>query len=117
MKAIIYYCGGQDYIDRETDIFLDYLIGEKEIELSRIPNVGEKINIRTHGVVLEGEVTQIYTWFSEPHKNIKEEAWGEQYGISVSDWEIIDRYDRAEAKVWKDKAIAWHKRYNQNDID
>ena len=113
MKATIYFCGCQDYIDRDTEIFLDYLMGYKEIELSRIPNKGEVMNFRIHGVVLEGEVTQIYTWFSEPHEKIKEESWGEQYGISVGEWEIIDFYDREESNVWKKKALAWHRKYNE----
>jgi hypothetical protein len=115
MKAILYYCSSADYVGEDSDALMDYLVGYKELELDRIPNTGEVITIATHGVTLEGKVTQVYTNINEPHKNIKEEAWGVRYGIAVNEWEIVDYYDREEATEYREKAKAWRKRFRHND--
>ena len=115
MKAILYYCSSADCVGEDSDALMDYLVGDKELELDRIPNIGEVITISTHGVTLEGNVTQVFTNINEPHKNIKEEAWGVRYGIAVNDWEIVDYYDREEANEYKEKAKAWRRRFRHND--
>ena len=115
MKAILYYCSSAEQVSMDNEVFMEFLVGEKELELDRIPNTGEMITIATHGVTLEGEVTLVFTNIREPHKNLKEEAWGVWYGISVNEWEIIDYYDREEAKEYREKAKAWRKRFRHND--
>lgn len=115
MKAILYYCSSADNVSEDSDAMMDYLVGDKELELDRIPNTGEVITISTHGVTLEGKVTQVFTNINEPHKNIKEEAWGVRYGIAVNEWEIVDYYDREEANEYKEKAKAWRRRFSHND--
>jgi hypothetical protein len=108
MKAILYYCSSADCVGEDSDALMDYLVGDKELELDRIPNIGEVITIATHGVTLEGNVTQVFT-------NIKEEAWGVRYGIAVNEWEIVDYYDREEANEYREKAKAWRNRFRHND--
>jgi hypothetical protein len=115
MKATLYYCSSADHVSEDSDALMDYLVGDKELELDRIPNTGEVITISTHGVTLEGTVTQVFTNINEPHKNIKEEAWGVRYGIAVNEWEIVDYYDREEAKEYREKAKAWRNRFRHND--
>lgn len=75
------------------------------------------ITVATHGVTLEGEVTLVFTNINEPHKNIKEEAWGVRYGIAVNEWEIVDYYDREEATEYRVKAKAWRNRFRHSDED
>ena len=115
MKAILYFCSSADCVGEDSDALMDYLVGDKELELDRIPNIGEVITISTHGVTLEGNVTQVFTNINEPHKNIKKEAWGVRYGIAVNEWEIVDYYDREEATEYREKAKAWRKRFRHND--
>lgn len=115
MKATLYFCSSADHVGEDNDALMDYLVGYKELELDRIPNAGDVITIATHGVTLEGKVTQVFTNINEPHKNIKEEAWGVRYGIAVNDWEIVDYYDREEANEYKEKAKAWRRRFRHND--
>lgn len=115
MKAILYYCSSADYVGEDNDAMMDYLVGDKELELDRIPNTGEVITISTHGVTLEGTVTQVFTNINEPHKNIKKEVWGVRYGIAVNEWEIVDYYDREEANEYREKAKAWRNRFRHND--
>lgn len=115
MKATIYYCSSSAHVSDDSDTLMDYLVGEKELELDRIPNIGEVITISTHGVTMEGTVSQVYTNINEPHKNIKEEAWGVRYGIAVNDWEIVDYYDREEATEYREKAKAWRNRFRHYD--
>jgi hypothetical protein len=117
MKAILYFCSSADCVSEDSDALMDYLVGYKELELDRIPNTGEVITIATHGVTLEGKVTQVYTNINEPHKNIKEEAWGVRYGIAVNEWEIVDYYDREEAMEYREKAKAWRNRFRHSDED
>jgi hypothetical protein len=38
-----------------------------------------------------------------------------RYGIAVNEWEIVDYYDREEAKEYRKKAKAWRNRFRHND--
>lgn len=117
MKATLYFCSSAGHVSEDSDALMDYLVGDKELELDRIPNTGEVITISTHGVTLEGTVTQVYTNINEPHKNIKEKAWGVRYGIAVNDWEIVDYYDMEEVDEYREKAKAWRNRFRLDNDD
>lgn len=99
MRVIIYFCGTEDYVSAEDERLIECLVAERELDLARVPGKGEMINLRTNGVWIEGEVTQVYTHFNEPHHNIRERAWGEYYGISTDDWEILEVYDNIEERL------------------
>lgn len=38
MKAILYYCSSADHVCEDSDALMDYLVGDKELELDRIPH-------------------------------------------------------------------------------
>ena len=90
--------------DTENDFVIEYIVDGTELELSRVPNIGEEFNLWMYGYWLQGKVGYVSTDYCKPHPNIKERAWGEHYCVGVKDWEIMDVYDDKEAEEWRMKA-------------
>lgn len=103
MKVTIFFNGA---INRhnEDEFVMEYIVEGTELELSRVPNIGEVFNLWICGYWLQGKVAYVETAYCMPHPNIKERAWGEQYGVGVKDWEIMDVYSEDEAEEWRLKA-------------
>lgn len=90
MRVTLYYAGSKmDY----EDVDLEDLINYMTIELQRVPNVGEEISLHFDKYWLNAKVCQVYTNWVEPNNNtFRESSWGDNYGISLTDIEIMEQY-------------------------
>ena len=96
LKVMI-YCAGN-----KSEAFLDEyemekLLNWREIELPRIPNIGEIFDIVIDDYRIEGKVGMVYTNYCQPgNKNIKESCWGCDFGLMLSELEVIDYFGKKE---------------------
>lgn len=85
MKVRIYYGDANEIISK--------LIDNLDIELSRVPNVGESLSLWVEDYWLDMKVRQVFTNYCIPgNPHIKERAWGEGYAVFVDDVMIVEEY-------------------------
>ena len=91
MKVMIYYAGCVERVEKNDEI--EDLINWTEIELERVPQRGEMVDLWLGDYWLQGTVTHVYTAYCPPNNpHIKERAWGDRYAISVGDIDIMEYY-------------------------
>lgn len=94
MRIVIYYGGNRVGRNDNYDELMR-LLEYTEIEMSRVPNKGEVLTLYLENYCIDMKVTQVFPHYCpEGNEFIKERAWGEWYGISVDEAEIIDVYGK-----------------------
>ena len=90
MKCTLYYHGAKYKAQdtRETE----ELINDIEIELSRVPNVGETIHLHWEECWIEARVRDVSTHYYQPCDFYKRTAWYDSYVILLDNVEIIEKY-------------------------
>lgn len=89
MKVTLFF-GGMKRRDSEIGCKVEDLLNFQTIELSRIPNVGEVMNITIGDYALCGKVKQVFTTWNEPgNPHIKEGYHGESYSIMLDELENV----------------------------
>ena len=92
MKIILYY-GGNSKKDTDDYDRLMELLEFTEIEMERVPNKGETITLYLEDCRITADVTHVYPHYCPVgNKFIRERAWGESYGISLDNAEIVECY-------------------------
>ncbi len=91
MRVTLYYAGEKRY---HNHVNLEKLINYMTIELQRVPNVGEEVSLMFDKYWINAKVAQVYTnWTERGNERFRESAWGDRYGISLTDIEIIEKYE------------------------
>lgn len=89
MKVTLFF-GGMKNRDSDIGPEVEDILNYQVIELSRVPNVGEIINIVIGDFSLSGRIEQVFTTWREPgNKHIKEGYHGEDYAIMINEIENI----------------------------
>ena len=84
------FFGGMKNRDSNIAVEVEEAMNFRTMELSRIPNVGEVMNITIEDFALCGKVEQVFTTWNEPgNRHIKEGCHGESYAIMVKDLEHV----------------------------
>ena len=84
----------------KRDYFLDgyqmqKLLNWRVIELSRVPNIGEIIDMVIGDYSIEGKVQMVYTNYCEPgNPNSDESSWGYSYALLLGELEVIDYFGK-----------------------
>lgn len=95
MKVTLYYGGAADRVSDVDDVEMENLILFREIELARVPNVGEDMTLNIGDYYIEAEVRDVFTNYCEPgNPHIKERFHGDRYAITLHRCRIIERYKR-----------------------
>ena len=91
MRVILYYAGEKR---DHNHVNLEELINYMTIELQRVPNVGETVSLMFDKYWINAKVAHVYTSWVEPgNERFKESAWGDRYAISLTDIEIMEKYE------------------------
>ena len=95
MRVTLYYDGAADRASYDDELVMEELILFREIELARVPNVGEDVLLRIGDYDIEGEVKHVFTNYCEPgNPHIKERYHGDSYAITLHRCAIIERHNR-----------------------
>lgn len=85
MKVTLFF-GGMKNRDSDIGPEVEDILNYQVIELSRVPNMGEIINIAIGDFSFSGRIAQVFTTWLEPgNKHIKEGHHGEQYAIMIDE--------------------------------
>lgn len=94
MKVTLYYGGAADRAN-DDDVEMEDLILFREIELARVPNVGEDVTLHIGDYHIEAEVRGVITNYCEPgNPHMKESFHGDSYAITLHKCRVADRYKR-----------------------
>lgn len=95
MKVTLYYEGAADRVSDGDDVEMENLILFREIELARVPNVGEDVLLRIGDYDIEAVVKHVFTNYCEPgNPHIKERYHGDSYAITLHRCRIVEKYKR-----------------------
>lgn len=94
MKVTLYYGGAADRAN-DDDVEMEDLILFREIELARVPNVGEDVILHIGDYMIEAEVKDVFTSYCEPgNPHIKERFHGDSYAMTLHRCRVIERYNK-----------------------
>lgn len=95
MKVTLYYGGAADRAICDDDLVMEELILFREIELARVPNVGEDMLLRIGDYDIEAVVKYVFTNYCEPgNPHIKDCYHGDSYAITLHKCAICERHNR-----------------------
>lgn len=95
MKVTLYYEGAADRVSNDDDVEMEDLILFREIELARVPNIGEDVFLRIGDYDIEAVVKRVFTNYCEPgNPHIKERFHGDSYAMTLHRCRIIEKYNR-----------------------
>lgn len=95
MKVTLYYGGAADRVSDGDDLEMENIILFREIELARVPNVGEDMTLHMGDYMIDAEVKDVFTHYCEPGNPHKKESFhGDSYAITLHRCRIVDRYKR-----------------------
>lgn len=92
MKATLFAIG---FADEEYGCEIEDMVNFTTLDLPRIPNKGEMMQLWIDDAWVEARVADVCTNFKErgnPH--IKESAWGVDFTISLDRCEIVEWYKK-----------------------
>ena len=88
MRIVIYYGGNTKGKDEDQDLLIE-LLEFTEIEMERVPQVGERLCLYLDHYRVYADVTNVYPSYSpQGFPFIKKRAWGESCAIQLDNAEI-----------------------------
>ena len=90
-EVLLMYCGNHNKPDDDYDL-LDMLLDRTKVQMNRVPQRGEGVNLLIDNYHVFFEVGQVYTTL-----DVTDDKHFEKYRIWISDAEIVEEFKKKQS--------------------